>query len=503
MNSYSSVFNLIKSMTMSEKRYFKIFSKKHILGGQNKYIHLFNELESQSTEDDKTISESLSQKGFTSKYLSADKNYLYNLILRCLNEFYFEHNLSLTIKNNLQTIEILFHKGLYKECLKVVAQTEKLIKQGESFTLMLELLVWKRKCTGYAYGLRKAQAVNHEMDSYIAIVNNLKVIVDLYYTTYMERLEERVYQNQAIESVFENVLGQPIMQSEANALCTQSKIFYNLCYVHYYYFKNDFEKEYQYHKRIVEIIAESPHYQKENAMDCVALYNRLLAQSKYLDSEIFYEDLKYLDRFDISGSFASVVIKQRILIHRSANELEHLFIKGKYNLANDKIPFISKGINDFEYPIEPYYKIQLTYLFAMVAVSVGDYRKALDYTNTILNEYHTSDNQNTFLLTQILNIFIHFDLENYITVEYLTKAFLKKHKLQVSKESFEYELLNTLVACCKGGVKPRHTTIVGKFEQFLSDVKDKPTFSIQQKFKQENYIRWVKAKIEKKKIIEL
>ncbi len=108
------------------------------------------------------------------------------------------------------------------------------------------------------------------------------------------------------------------------------------------------------------------------------------------------------------------MIKQRVLIHRSANELEHLFIKGKYSLANEKIPLISKGINDFEYPIEPYYKIQLTYLFAMVAVSVGDYRKALDYTNTILNEYHTSDNQNTFLLTQILNIFIHFDLENYI-----------------------------------------------------------------------------------------
>ena len=37
-----ALFDLIKSMTMSEKRYFKIYSSKHTIGEKNEYIRLFD-----------------------------------------------------------------------------------------------------------------------------------------------------------------------------------------------------------------------------------------------------------------------------------------------------------------------------------------------------------------------------------------------------------------------------------------------------------------------------
>ena len=40
----NNLFTLIKSLTKSEKRYFAIFSKRHILGSQNKYVLLFDAL---------------------------------------------------------------------------------------------------------------------------------------------------------------------------------------------------------------------------------------------------------------------------------------------------------------------------------------------------------------------------------------------------------------------------------------------------------------------------
>ena len=49
------LFDLVKSMTMSEKRYFKINSLKHVIGESNDYIHLFNAIEKQNKYNEKAL----------------------------------------------------------------------------------------------------------------------------------------------------------------------------------------------------------------------------------------------------------------------------------------------------------------------------------------------------------------------------------------------------------------------------------------------------------------
>ena len=46
---------------------------------------------------------------------------------------------------------------------------------------MIDILIWKKKCSGYSLGLKKAAEVNHEIDEYILLLNNFKRITDLYY----------------------------------------------------------------------------------------------------------------------------------------------------------------------------------------------------------------------------------------------------------------------------------------------------------------------------------
>ncbi len=82
MKKNSNAYVLIKSLTMSEKRYFKIFSERHTIGKQNKYVALFNLLDTNEQEDDGWIKQELKSLKINSDFLSADKNYLYNLILR-------------------------------------------------------------------------------------------------------------------------------------------------------------------------------------------------------------------------------------------------------------------------------------------------------------------------------------------------------------------------------------------------------------------------------------
>ena len=499
----NNLFTLIKSLTKSEKRYFAIFSKRHILGSQNKYVLLFDALVAQEVEEEEALKAILVKNDYNSNFLSPDKNYLYKLVLRSLNEFYYEHNVSLTIKNNLISIEILFHKGLYKSALKIVKQTERLITQSESHeNLLAELLLWKRKCSGYAQGLDKAQSVNTELAHHIENMNKTQQVVDVYYRTYAERIKDEKITPEEFSVRFSEMFKSELFSNENNIPSIQGKIFYNLCYAHYHYMCNDFESEHLYHRRIIEIINDSPIYQKENAMESVALYNRLLSQSKFQGHEVFYKDLEHLKNIDTSKSFSPLVIKQRILLHASINELEHLYVHQEYLKASLCIPNIIKEIEKYDFAVEPYFTIQLSYLYALIYLSIGNYNGALDCTNQIINNYSVEDNPKVYLRSQLLNVVVHFELRNYKLVEYLSKAIIKKTKTEQNIEQYEVLLLKNLAVLCRYGITPRPSTIQASFQKLFESLESIKLNNIQAQNTLENYKRWLLAKRQNKTMLD-
>ena len=103
--SSHALFDLISSLTMSEKRYFKLFSSRHVIGESNDYIHLFNAIDKQNV-----YSEDVLKKASYVKNLSQEKNYLYRLVLKSLNAYHSSLNNKSRIFEFLKQVEILFHK---------------------------------------------------------------------------------------------------------------------------------------------------------------------------------------------------------------------------------------------------------------------------------------------------------------------------------------------------------------------------------------------------------
>ena len=110
---------------MSEKRYFKIFSKRHIIGNQNKYLAIFEYFDKSTEENTETAIKDLKNKGIKSDFFAADRNHLFNLILVSLNQFHHSKSDNFKIKNYLQSIEVLFYKGMYAECIQLIKVAEK------------------------------------------------------------------------------------------------------------------------------------------------------------------------------------------------------------------------------------------------------------------------------------------------------------------------------------------------------------------------------------------
>jgi len=445
VDTNSAVFSLIKGLTMSEKRYFKINAGKRVGFKDNKYLLLFDELDSAESENDDLLKAALSANGFVSSYLAADKNYLYRLLLRTLNDFHYGKTLNISIKEKLISIEILFNKGLYKQCYKAIIQTEKLAIDCQNFQLMIDLLNWKKRCAGYSAGLNEAFEINKQINTYLELLSNLKLFTDLYYQSNLLQANNEKNIKANIENQFKAILHHPAMKSEANALSKSARIFFHLVYSNYYYSRDDKRKELHHLEKLTGLIKNSKSYAEENPIDYVSIYNRLLSVKKHFVGSSFFADLRTLREFEKTHSFNNEVVSHRAYIYCTTNELE-------YYLLNRDIKKARKLINDSEgqvtfaiQKIEPYHIIYLFYLFIMATLYAGNYTDALKYVNVVLNGFNRKDRPTTFDKIEILNALIHYELGNFSVVLSLSRQILKKNRRFNQLDVFEEEFIKTLV----------------------------------------------------------
>ena len=80
----ADLFHLIKSLSRNEKGYFKKYVSRHTLKGENNYVRLFDAIDRQKTYDE----DKLLRKESYIRQLPLLKNYLYQMILESLENFY-------------------------------------------------------------------------------------------------------------------------------------------------------------------------------------------------------------------------------------------------------------------------------------------------------------------------------------------------------------------------------------------------------------------------------
>ncbi len=436
---------------MSEKRYFKIFSDRHIIGSKNKYVGLFNQLDKMLAEDDKIIKTELKKAGIARNFLAADKNYLYTLILRSLNDFHDSKTFNLSIKEMLLSIEILFHKGLYHECLKLIAKAEVLAKECENFQLMIDVLMWKKRCSGYSLGLSKAAEVNLSIDNYILKLNNLKQMTDLYYQSNLLQANGEKLAYSAILKKFKVLLNTPELKSEKDSLSFSARVYYHLIYSNYYHVIDDKKQELEQLRLLVNILDLSKTYATEYPLDYISIYNRLLSIEKHFTSSSFFDDIKTLKQFTDRIYIRKDVLVQRVFIHISTHELEYYLLRNEFRKALTIANEIEQQTAMLNLDIEPYHLIYFYYLQAQTLTFNGSYLKALNFTNRILNDFKGSARPEVSTKAELLNIIIHYELRNYSLVVSLARHSLKENLKRKGIATLEEKLLLALIKISKNG----------------------------------------------------
>jgi len=449
MNRESTLL-LIKSMTMNEKRHFKLSFSKNKIGPQSKYLLLFDLIHTNLNINESFLKKKLSVFNYSTKNISFDINYLNKIILKDLNTFHSEKSTDLRVKENLKSIEILFYKGLYKECLELIKKTKKINSKCNNHFLLLDLLNWEKKCTGYSLGFSKAQLINDTIYDQFQSINENRIITDLYYQSYFLKNNFNKTSSDDINNKFKKLIKQDLsLINITESSSIESQIFYNLIHANYYSVSKKKEKELMYLEKTIDIFNSSPTYKKEKPLDFISIYKRIIDHHKKGLESIFYEKIKKLRQFaDIIDLQKSVAL-ERIFFHTYKAELDFLINNSDIVSAKKIMQEIILVQKTNKYNIEPYYSIGLNYKFACIYICNNDFSDSLKHVNLILNEYDYKDRPATFTKTEILNILIHFRNENFNLVIQNIERFNKKFKPKFKLSQVEKVLLKNIYTFSK------------------------------------------------------
>lgn len=424
MKPSTELFKLVKSLSKSEKRFFKLSSS--LQSGDKNYLKIFDAIDKQAVYDEEALKNEFKKETFI-KHLPSEKNHLYKLILKSLRSFYSEQSVSSLLKQEIKNVEILYNKALYRECEKFVSRAKEIAEEHEKFYYWYELISWQKKLLEEAYEegefSTNLDALVAEEEKVIAKLRNLAEYQVVYSKINLIFRSGGFTRNEQERKVVESIADYHLIKGKNTAISTRAS---SMCY----YIKGlcaatnrNYDDSFQFFNRTREILDNNLKIKEDSPQRYVMTLFHLLRC--YTDSKDFENAEQLIG--DLRGlvgkkGFNSTDITVRIFTNTYNQQLNLLHVMGDFQKAVDLIPEIDQGKLAFSDKISKEQEITLLYNTAYSYFGIGEYKKALSYLNDVLNDNEQNLRQDLYSFSRLLNLILHYELENYDFLEYVIKS---------------------------------------------------------------------------------
>ena len=240
---YPNVYELVKSMNMSEKRQFKIYSSRHIIDGENKYTLLFDILDKMENYDEGKLITALQSKHRKTTFIKADMNFLYQSILKSLVLFHSGKSAQLIINEYISVIEILYYKGLFTQCLKEITKAKSIAGNAELFSSMLKIIQYEQLVQHHftIHKRTEAEIINEMRD----INQKIQLIIEyneLYNKANQIRIRAAKTRNTLEITAFNRLMKHPLLTDVPKTKSCEVAVKYYQIYAMWCYVSGDKKK---------------------------------------------------------------------------------------------------------------------------------------------------------------------------------------------------------------------------------------------------------------------
>lgn len=445
------LFLLIKSLSKSEKKYFKDCALKDSHKDHN-YIKVFNEINKQAVKhtsfNAEKLKESLTDKAIL-KNLSQIKNYLYHAILRALISYSTKSSPGYKISRLIDSIEMLNDKGLYKNAYKLLKTARKAVvkdhmNEYELILNNLEMTIIKR--LGYSRmdepGIKQMAYDNKVILNKISNYSDYRLIGNLFYL----RLAKQAAPDTAEQmQYFDTLMKNPLLKDNSKALSLAAqKEFYDLS-AHYRLLKNDFEGSIGFIHKMLDMYEANPRLKYQTFLHYYSVIHNLLLclvqLKRYGEAERYIAELKNevsvgkIKLNDLMRIRYVTLYQIELLVYLNSGEFE-------------KMPGILSDINDtldkYKNKLGIMLRFSMTYSVSCCFFGMGKYDEALNWVNKLIRKDTGELPTDYDILATMLKVMIHYELKDYDYLQYFTLSFQNTLIKSKNKKFVEYHI-NSLI----------------------------------------------------------
>jgi hypothetical protein len=384
MKPTPDLHRLIKSMTMSEKRHFKLYAAGHVGGNSKNFLRLFDAISRQENYDEEKIKREFEDHRFV-KHLPAEKNYLYAYLLESLNAYNREKTFLARHSNYLISIELLFNRGLFSQCKKIIRKAKAEAYLLEKFSTLLFLLRWE---TLIFINNEDDKGLNRGLREEIRILDIMKVqtlLMQLAFNVQIQIDKGKVpeaFLRATLKDLKAHFPSRPDMKS------FWVKYYYQSTLGLVYTVQNKHQKRYECFKEIKLIMDNAPQFIKELPfiyhINSNNLVNVMCVLGKYEEAKSIVRRQKaFLEEHGIKKPVLSSII----FINTSESELFLLYKTKHYAAASALVKEIEPRVKKIELNFNPFL-FDLMYMMAVSEFISGNFKGALKWLNQVLNAEH-------------------------------------------------------------------------------------------------------------------
>ncbi len=420
------LFQLIKSLSKSEKRNFKLFVNRLRSGEGTKFLQLFELLEKQEEYDEKALLEKA--RGIKPQQLSNLKGHLYRQLLRSLRLKNAAADAEISIRELMDHARVLYNKSLYQQALKILGKAKQKAAHQRKTILHMEIVEFE-KIIEMQYINRslesRADELNSESDELVRHIASAQQYSNLalkLYSLYLKIGSARNKRDMLMVSSFFNSNFNP--PADINQCDFYERLHIYQAYVWYYYIIQDFVRCYKYAVRWVELFRERQgmiSFQTDMYLNGM---NNLLGALHMLRYHTkFEEELQNLEalRHDASIPFNDnnlMLYDMVVYTHR----INHHFLEGTFSDGLYLVDEINRFISNYYRKLDKHRILVFYYKMASLYFGSGHFRQALRYVNDVLNYRDISIRGDIHSFARLLNLVTHFELGNDELVEYQVRS---------------------------------------------------------------------------------
>lgn len=501
MKPTEDLFNLIKSLSKSEKANFRKFAQRHVIRGKNNYLKLYDLISSQKIYDEKKFKEDVKNEKF-SGHVHVIKNYLFKLILKSLKEFYLSRYIDHKLYEKITFVEIMVDKGLHSSAKKLLNKTK--IEAGNR---QKEYLIFKildietslslspditSKTNRVLEGIIKSK---RHFGKHLMLKSELKNLFDSQNLILKIRSQIRTPKD---EQILRSIMENPLLETENTELSLEG-IFYK------------YVMKIKFHLAMADM-----HSYKITAEELLNEFNKNPVELENNTTLYFVIALQYLDYCISTGNVADFEsrLKDYLKIFGSTRKtdfenrffaehrltFEGIMLK-YYNRLKDMENFITTLdkidllLKEYKDVVPPRRELNLSIIISEMVFMNGLFDKSLYWVNKIINFPSHPSKEDVYQTAIVLSVMIHYELRNYELMEYTIsnaiKHFRKSNRLLDSERALFKFIRKAAYISDKKKLLEEFSILENKLE-ILSKTERENTF-----FNRLHLNSWVKMKLEK------